>query len=85
MKRFVFAAMLFVAAGSHAFAADLPSPPMQPAYAPAAVALAYNWTGFYVGVNGGYGWGNQDPFNIVTNRFDSFAGCQCAYRTKLAV
>jgi outer membrane immunogenic protein len=73
MKRFIFAAMLSFAAGSQAFAADLPSPPMQPAYAPAAVVPVYNWTGFYVGVNGGYGWGTQDPFNIVTNRFDSFS------------
>ncbi len=73
MKRYVFATMLSFAAGSHAFAADLPSPPMQPAYAPAAVVPVYNWTGFYVGVNGGYGWGSQDPFNIVTNRFDNFS------------
>ena len=27
--------------------------------------------GFIVGVNGGYGWGQQDPFNIITNRFDN--------------
>ena len=73
MKRQVFAAMLSLAAGSQAFAADLPSPPMQPAYAPALVTPVYNWTGFYVGVNGGYGWGSQNPFNIITNRFDNFS------------
>jgi outer membrane immunogenic protein len=55
-------------------AADLPMAPMyQPPAAPAAVRQVYNWTGLYVGVNGGYGWGNQDPFNIITNRFDSFS------------
>lgn len=32
--------------------------------------LAYNWTGIYGGVNGGGAWGQQDPFNILTNRFD---------------
>jgi outer membrane immunogenic protein len=29
-----------------------------PAKAPAFVA-AYNWTGFYLGINGGYGWGRS--------------------------
>jgi outer membrane immunogenic protein len=34
----------------------------------------YNWTGIYVGVNGGGAWGQQDPFNVITNRFDNFSG-----------
>jgi outer membrane immunogenic protein len=38
-----------------------------PAPVPAAV---YNWTGLYVGVNGGWGWGRQDPLNLIANRFD---------------
>ena len=38
-------------------AADLPSRPVYKA-APIAVAM-YNWSGFYLGVNGGYGWSNQ--------------------------
>jgi outer membrane immunogenic protein len=63
-------ALMTVSLAAHA--ADLPVRPMAPAYAPAAVQQVYNWTGLYVGVNGGYGWGNQDPFNIITNRFDSF-------------
>ena len=54
--------------GGYATAADLPA---APAYkAPAPVAAVYNWTGFYVGVNGGYGWGNQDPLVLFANRFD---------------
>lgn len=54
--------------GGYAAAADLP---VAPAYkAPAPVAAVYNWTGFYVGGNGGYGWGNQDPLVLFSNRFD---------------
>ena len=49
-------------------AADLPTRPgPAPIMSPVPV---YNWTGIYVGLNGGYGWGNQDPLNIITNRFD---------------
>ena len=59
-----------------ALAADLPQRPAPaPLLAPTPV---YNWTGIYVGLNGGYGWGNQDPLNLISNRFDgnslSFSG-----------
>ena len=50
-------------------AADLPLRAPVVARAP----LAYNWTGLYLGINGGYAWGNQDPFDVITNRFDSFS------------
>lgn len=49
-----------------ALAADLP---MRPAPAPVAAAV-YSWTGMYVGVNGSYGWGSQDPIVLFSNRFD---------------
>ena len=53
-------------------AADMSVPakaPMTP------VAAVYDWTGFYLGINGGYGWGQQDPLTLLSNRFDrsSFA------------
>jgi outer membrane immunogenic protein len=47
-------------------AADLPVKSMP---AP-IVATMYNWTGFYVGLNGGYSWGTQDPLDLIGNRFD---------------
>ena len=31
-----------------------------PAKAPAYVTPIYNWTGPYIGISGGYGWGNSD-------------------------
>jgi outer membrane immunogenic protein len=52
-----------------ALAADLPQ---RPAASPLLAATpVYNWTGIYVGLNGGYGWGHQDPLNLITNRFDN--------------
>ena len=66
--KFAVAVAASVMMGGYAAAADLPP---APAYkAPAPVAAVYNWTGFYVGVNGGYGWGNQDPLVLFANRFD---------------
>jgi len=61
------ALLLAAAAAPLAQAADLA--PVQKAPAPLPV---YNWTGLYLGVNGGFGWGRQDPLNVITDRFDDF-------------
>jgi outer membrane immunogenic protein len=70
------------AAAPLAQAADLAPATRAPAPLP-----VYNWTGIYLGVNGGFGWGHQDPLNIITNRFDAlnidfsgglFGGTACA-------
>jgi|SRR4051812_26395061 outer membrane immunogenic protein len=37
-----------------------------PAFAPAV----RNWTGAYVGLNGGWAWGEQDPLDLLSRRFD---------------
>jgi outer membrane immunogenic protein len=52
----VAAAAIVVAAAGQARAADLPTPRLPPPL-PAAV---YNWTGIYLGINGGFGTGNSN-------------------------
>jgi outer membrane immunogenic protein len=54
MKKFflVGISLFAVAAAGGANAADLP------VYTKAPKAVPYNWTGFYLGVEGGAGWGN---------------------------
>jgi len=65
----VSAGVIAMSAGvcASAYAADMSTKAYAP---PAAVAQVYSWTGFYVGVNGGYGWGAQDPLTLFSNRFD---------------
>jgi outer membrane immunogenic protein len=60
MKRFLLAGLglLALAAAIPAQAADLPRG--MPYKAPAAYAPMYNWTGFYLGIQGGGGWGDSD-------------------------
>jgi len=78
MKAFLGVTALNVACVSGAIAADMPA--KVPMYTKAPMAApAYSWTGFYVGVNAGYGWGNQavnvsgDP-NVIQPTFLTPAG-----------
>jgi outer membrane immunogenic protein len=49
--------------GGSAMAADLSTAPMYKAPPPVAV---WNWTGFYIGINGGYGIGSNDFTQTLT-------------------
>jgi outer membrane immunogenic protein len=63
MKRILIAGAFALAAGTQAFAADLPPPVQMPPRAPAvyvpAPSPAYNWGGIYLGVNAGYAFGSS--------------------------
>jgi hypothetical protein len=60
MRKFLFNSIVFVGLlTGPAMAADLPV--KAPIYETPAVAPVYNWTGFYVGVNGGGSWGRSNP------------------------
>jgi outer membrane immunogenic protein len=59
MMRWLFAAFGLVTCVAAAAAADLPPPPGAYYKAPPYAAPYYNWTGFYVGVNGGGAFGTS--------------------------
>jgi outer membrane immunogenic protein len=54
IRALLMAGLASLALASGAFAADLPNAKGLPVYAPPPSALS--WTGFYVGINAGYGW-----------------------------
>src|ERR1700681_3424966 len=68
MKRFMLAicaGLLAVAVATPSFAAGLPRPAYKALRNPVYVA-PFSWSGFYVGINGGYGWGKSDWSSAVT-------------------
>lgn len=73
VKRLLLAAVLFVAAP--AFAGDLPRYNNNPQ----VYRNLFNWTGFYAGVHGGWGWGDSTVGNL-----DGYAiGAQLGYNYQL--
>lgn len=82
MKKYgllITAAAMSVVSSGVASAADLSAPPPYKA-APIAMPMMYNWSGFYIGANAGYGWSRQcvdiTAINGATNVFDE--GCKDA-------
>jgi outer membrane immunogenic protein len=51
-----------------AFAADLGKP--KPVYKAPPLAPVFSWTGWYIGGNAGYGWGESTDPSITSNQFD---------------
>jgi outer membrane immunogenic protein len=54
-----------------AYAADLPLAPQYQAPIVPAVPV-YNWTGIYIGANGGYGFGQSTPMSLYSDSFSAF-------------
>ena len=71
MKKFLLASAMAIALIAPAQAADMRLPVKAP---PPVVVAAYNWTGFYIGIVGGGGWGdtrhtnNTNGINSGTHR-----------------
>ncbi|MGH6672321.1 MAG: outer membrane protein [Xanthobacteraceae bacterium] len=73
MKRIVLACAGVLALGGVAAAADLPpAAGPGPYYKAPVYAPAYNWSGFYLGLNGGGGWGRSTWTH--TGGFDTSGG-----------
>lgn len=73
MKKLIFAAILLSA--TSASAADLPPQQPSPYRPPAAVVSpAFDWTGFYIGAMGGYGWSNNVTIGGIAITNPDFGG-----------
>lgn len=78
MNKFALVAIAGVLSTSTAFAADL-GYVNQAAPAAAAYTSASNWTGFYAGINGGYGWAETDGGISFDDYEGIFGGAQVGY------
>lgn len=72
MKKFLLAVSFLGLGTASGLAADLAARPYTKA--PAVVSAAYNWTGFYIGVMGGYGWSDSVTIAGFTTGTDEITG-----------
>jgi len=72
MRKFLLAGAVVLASAVAANAADLRPAPAMPTKAPPFVPTVFDWTGFYVGVNGGGGWGRSR--SDLSGRIDTSGG-----------
>jgi outer membrane immunogenic protein len=56
IKKLLAISVAAVGLSTGALAADMRMPMKAP---PAPIAAVFSWTGFYVGINGGWGWGRS--------------------------
>jgi outer membrane immunogenic protein len=88
MKKFLLGTVALIAFAAPAAAADLAARPYVKA-PPAPIAVVYDWSGFYIGANGGWGssrkcWDSVAPFAIAAegchDATGGTAGGQIGYR-----
>jgi len=72
MNKLLFAGIALAVVSGPAFAADLPVRQAPLAYAPPPVVIYYNWTGCYLGLNGGYGWRQNHTIDAVISNGNTF-------------
>jgi outer membrane immunogenic protein len=91
MKKIVLTATAFVAMAAPAFAADLAARPVKAP--PPMMAPIYDWTGFYIGGNGGWGesrncWGFASTAGLIpdgcVSRSGGLIGGQMGYRWQMS-
>jgi outer membrane immunogenic protein len=80
LRKFLLATVATVAFANIASAADMPA--RMPAKAVPYLAV-YNWTGFYVGANVGYGWGRDTAGGSSTNLNGVIGGGQIGYNWQM--
>jgi outer membrane immunogenic protein len=78
MKKFLLGTVAFIALAAPAAAADLAARPYTKA-PPPPVALVYDWSGFYIGANGGWGSSRKCwDFTTPAGAFFANEGCHDA-------
>jgi len=91
MRKLILAASILASSAAGAAAADLPGQPYTPVSP--MIAATYDWSGFYLGLNGGYGssrscWDHVTAANTLIgaegchNANGGVAGGQFGYRTQ---
>lgn len=96
MLKKILLSTAFVAVAVPALAADLPSRTTAPAAPYTPPAPVFTWTGFYLGLNAGYNWGNNDltlyanpiyggyfPGSIKTDSDGFTGGIQAGYNWQM--
>jgi outer membrane immunogenic protein len=82
MRKLLLAACAAVALATHASAGDLPLQRRSTYAPPETYRSLFNWTGFYLGVHGGYGWGNSSGSG--TNPDGFVGGVQAGYNWQVS-